>query len=159
MYVDKVKLNGCIHHSLKVILDKGFIDVDDIKKVSGEYYHAVMEAMVDESIIDPNYDSFFSNNNIDRQKARKLYDSLYYAKLADYYEQINKRDELLERSTRSAEESAIASKESAASAIEANKIASVSNNKARTANWVAGISAFFSFLSLLFYILKYYEII
>ena len=159
MIVDEVKLNRCIHQSLRVLLEKGCFDAYAIKSEAGEYYRAVMQTMVDEGIVDSNYDSILANNNIDRQKAHKLYDSLYYAKQADHFEQIIKRDELLERSTKSAEESAIASKESAASAKEANRIASASNNKARTANWVAGISAFFTFMTWLYYILVHYRII
>ena len=159
MCVDQAKLNRCIHQSLRVLLEKECFYADDVKSVTGEYYRAVMQTMVDDGIVDPNYDSILANNNIDKQKARKLYDSLYYAKQADHFEQIKKRDEFMERSTKSAEESAIASKESAASAKEANRIATVSNNKARTANWVAGISAFFTFMTWLYYILSHFKLI
>lgn len=70
-------------------------------------------------------------------------------------ESIEKENRLL----RATEQSAEAANKSAECANEANKLASVSNSKSTTANRVAGLSASFSFLTLIYYLLVHLKLI
>lgn len=76
-----------------------------------------------------------------------------------YFEELIGAEEKEERLIHASEQAAKAANESAKSAKEANRLASVSNSKSTTANWVAGFSASFTLLTLLYYLLAHFNII
>lgn len=131
---------------LSHLLREGPADIDAIKKISPEYYRAIIQEFEEKQLC--RYDSISYYSATDN--ARRYYDGRYYEIKAEEKQREIDRDSLSERSVKCAEASAEAARSSADSARKANLIAEESNKKAHNSNVIAIVSIVISLLCGLF---------
>lgn len=131
---------------LSHLLREGPADIDAIKKISPEYYRAIIQEFEEKQLCKGDSLLYYSAT----EKARSYYDSRYYEIKADEKQREIDRDSLSERSVKCAEASAEAARSSADSARKANLIAEESNKKAHNSNVIAIVSIVISLLCGLF---------